>query len=188
MAVPLMDLTKKREPDKVKWTDECEAAFQALQESLSREPVPQVADPRKPFVLQTDASHLGLGALLSQKGDDQEEHSVEFASRQLLPREVRYSTVEKECLAIVWALNYFKIYLLGQQFVIETDHKPLSWLQKMKDNNSQLLKWTIQIQSYRFELRYWKGSLNANADGLSRAGDRGGMISDSAEPDPPPSS
>lgn len=88
MAVPLTDLTKKREPDKVKWTDECEATFQALQESLSREPVLQVADPRKPFVLQTDASHLGLGAVLSQKGDDQEEHPVAFASRALLPQEV----------------------------------------------------------------------------------------------------
>lgn len=188
MAVPLTDLTKKREPDKVKWADECEAAFQVLQESLSREPVLEVADPRKPFVLQTDASNLGLGAVLSQKRDDQEEHPVAFASLRLLQQKVRYSTVEKECLAIVWALNYFKIYLLGQQFVIETDHKPLSWLQRMKDNNSRLLRWTLLIQSYRFELRYRKGSLNANADGFSRAGDRGGMMSDSAEPDPPPSS
>ena len=96
--------------------------------------------------------------------------------------------MEKECLAIVWALNYFKIYLLGQQFVIETDHKPLSWLQKMKDNNARLMRWTLQIQSYRFDLKYRKGSLNANADGLSRAGKNERMMSDSAEPDLPPSS
>uniref|UniRef100_A0A1X7V1E0 Reverse transcriptase domain-containing protein n=1 Tax=Amphimedon queenslandica TaxID=400682 RepID=A0A1X7V1E0_AMPQE len=122
IAAPLTNLTKKREPDKVKWTESCEKAFQDLQNSLSMEPILLVADPKKPFVLQTDASNLQLGAVLSQTGNDQIEHPVAFASRRLLLGETRYSTVD-ERLAIVWALNYFKIYLLGQQFVIETDHK-----------------------------------------------------------------
>uniref|UniRef100_A0A1X7U785 Reverse transcriptase RNase H-like domain-containing protein n=1 Tax=Amphimedon queenslandica TaxID=400682 RepID=A0A1X7U785_AMPQE len=134
-------------PDNVKWTESCEKAIQDLQNSLSKEPI-----------------------LLT--GDDQMEHPVAFASRRLLLLETRYFTVEKECLAIVWALNYFKIYLLGQQFVIETDHKPLSWLHRMKNNNARLMR----------------GSLNANADGLSQAGKNERMMSDSAVPDPPPSS
>ena len=188
LAVPLTNLTKKKEPDKIRWSDECDVAFQALKECLSKEPILQVADPKKLFVLQTDASDLGIGAVLNQKGEDQEEHPVAYASRRLLPREVRYSTVEKECLAIVWALKYFRTYLLGQEFIIETDHKPLSWLHRMKDNNSRLMRWVIQIQSYKFELRYRKGKHNANADGLSRAGRDIRMMSDSAGPDPPPSS
>uniref|UniRef100_A0A1X7T409 Reverse transcriptase RNase H-like domain-containing protein n=1 Tax=Amphimedon queenslandica TaxID=400682 RepID=A0A1X7T409_AMPQE len=127
-------------------------------------------------------------AFLGLTGDDQMEHPVAFTSRRLLLLETRYFTVEKECLAIVWALNYFKIYLLGQQFVIETDHKPLSWLHRMKNNNARLMRWTLQIQSYRFDLKYRRGSLNANADGLSQAGKNERMMSDSAVPDPPPSS
>ena len=145
----------------MKWTESCEKAFQELQNSLSMEPILLVADPKKPFVLQTDASNLGVGAVLSQTGDDQMEHPVAFASRRLLLQETRYYMVEKECLAIVWALNCFK------------------------DNNAPLMRWTLQIQSYRFDLKYRRGSLNANADGLSQAGKNERMMADSAEPDPP---
>ena len=74
----------------------------------------KVADPSKRFMLQTDASEVGLKAVLSQNG-----------SRKLLPREVNYATIE-ECLAIVWALRFFYTYLYGQSFTVETDHQPLS--------------------------------------------------------------
>ena len=126
-------------------------------------------DTTKPFVLQTDASNYGLGAVLSQMGDDGCEHPVAFASRKLLPREIQYATIEKECLAIVWALKRFHVYLYGQKFTVETDHKPLSWLNRMKDNNARLTRWALLIQPYQFELEYRKGCDNANADGLSRS-------------------
>ena len=103
IAEPLTDLTKSRNPDRVKWTDNCEVAFCKLKELLVSPPVLKVVEPDKPYILQTDASELGLGAVLSQLKDD-EEHPVAFASRKLLPREKNYSVIEKECLAIVWSL------------------------------------------------------------------------------------
>ena len=169
ISAPLANLTKKREPDKVRWNQECETSFKNLKDALLQKPVLGVADPTKPFVLQTDASNYGLGAVLSQMGDDGCEHPVAFASRKLLPREIQYATIEKECLAIVWALKRFHVYLYGQKFTVETDHKPLSWLNRMKDNNARLTRWALLIQPYQFELEYRKGCDNANADGLSRS-------------------
>ncbi len=168
-ATPLTDLTKKARPDKVIWTKECEAAFDDLKAALQRKPVLMVAEPTRPFVLQTDASNYGLGAVLSQGGDDGYEHPVAYASRKLLPREVKYATVEKECLAIVWAIKFFYVYLYGQAFTVETDHQPLLWLNRMKNTNPRLTRWSLQLQPYRFQLKYRKGSENSNADGLSRA-------------------
>ena len=88
-------------------------------------PVLKVVEPDKPYILQTDASDLGLGAVLSQLKDG-EEHPVSFASRKLLPREKNYLIIEKECLDIVWSLQVFYVCLFGQRFTIETDHQPLS--------------------------------------------------------------
>ena len=82
----------------------------------------------KQFMLQTDASNFGIGAVLSQINDVGEEHAVGYLSRKLLSREERYSVPEKECLAIVWAIGKLRYYLYGRKFVIFTDHKSLSWL------------------------------------------------------------
>ena len=153
-ATPLTNLTKKRYPEKVVWDDACEGAFQKLKAALVVKPVLKVADlATEPFVPQSDASNFGLGAVLSQNGDDGCEHPVAYASRKLLPREVNYAVVEKECLAIVWALKFFHVYLYGQEFAIETDHEPLSWLDRMKSTNARLTRWSLQIQPYRFEIR-----------------------------------
>ena len=168
VAEPLTELTKGRNPDKVRWTEDCEAAFGKLKELLVTPPVLKVIEPEKPYILQTDASELGLGAVLSQLGDNSGEHPVAFASRKLLPREKNYSVIEKECLAIVWSLQVFRVYLLGQKFTIETDHQPLSWLDKMKNTNHHLTRWALAVQPYRMELQHRRGSLNKNADGLSR--------------------
>ncbi len=83
------------------------------------------------FIVQTDASERGIGAVLLQ-GLPGERRPVALISRKLFPREVRYSTVEKECLAVKWALNSLRYYLLGREFNIETDHKALQWLERMK--------------------------------------------------------
>ena len=170
MAAPLSDLTRKGKPEQVLWTAECEAAFEALKRVLVSAPVLQIVDPSKPYTLQTDASGRGLGAVLSQVGADGEEHPIAYASRKLLPREESYAVIE-ECLAIVWAMQVFHTYLFGTKFVIQTDHQPLSWLHRMKDNNARLTRWALFLQPYYFQLTYRKGTLNGNADALSRLPD-----------------
>ena len=168
IAEPLTELTKGRNPDRVKWNERCEEAFHKLKELLSTPPILKVAEPNKQYVLQTDASEQGLGAVLSQVGENGGEHPVAFASRKFLPREKNYSVIEKECLAIVWSLQVFHVYLYGQKFSIETDHQPLSWLGRMKNNNQRLTRWALSIQPYCFKMRHRSGSSNNNADGLSQ--------------------
>ena len=102
-ATPLTDLTRKTEPNAVKWTGECEAAFKKLKEVLCSAPVLRTPDFTQPFIVQTDASDRGVGAVLSQSREDGDQ-PVAFFSKKLLPREERYSTVEKECLAIKLAV------------------------------------------------------------------------------------
>ena len=167
ISTPLSNLLKKGKREKVEWTPECEQAFQTLKKKLGEPPVLIVPDFSRPFVVQTDASNVGIGAVLTQKGADDKEHPVAFASRKLKPRE-NYSVVEKECLAIVWALQFFYPYLYGQHFVVETDHQPLTWLQRMKNQNPRLARWALTLQPYKFDVRHRAGAQHKNADGLSR--------------------
>ena len=99
---------------------------------------------------------------------EQDESSKAYASRKLLESERRYAVVEKECLAIVWAVQKFQAYLYGKLFVIETDHRPLLYLQKSKVSNSRLMRWSMFLQSYKFRTQIIKGSDNVGADFLSR--------------------
>uniref|UniRef100_A0A1X7TA94 Reverse transcriptase RNase H-like domain-containing protein n=1 Tax=Amphimedon queenslandica TaxID=400682 RepID=A0A1X7TA94_AMPQE len=87
----------------------------------------------------TDASDRGVGAVLSQLDDSGQEHPVAYFSKKLLPREEKYSTIEKECLAIKLGVKAFQVYLLGKQFQIQTDHRALVWLNNMKDKTSRLI-------------------------------------------------
>ena len=116
--------------------------------------------------IQTDASGRAIGAVLSQVGGDDEEHPVAYYSRKLLPREEKYSTVEKECLAII--LHGYRVYLLGRPFVIQTDHRSLEWLDRLKENNGRLTRWSLALQPYQYSVQYRTGQKNENADALSR--------------------
>ena len=120
----------------------------------------------EPFILQTDASHIGVGAVLSQ--GTSEEQPIAYFSRKLLSQEKKYSTTEKECLAMFLGIKAFEIYMLGRQFIIQTDHRALTWLNKFKDKNPRLTRWSLMLQSYNFIVQHRKGQENGNADGLSR--------------------
>ena len=109
----------------------------------------------------------GIGAVLLQR-EDNTDFPVAYASRKLLPRECSYSTIERECLAIVWAVQKFQTYLYGREFVLETDHQPLVYLQRAKVTNSRILRWALSLQPYRFRIECIKGSDNVGADYLSR--------------------
>lgn len=106
--------------------------------------------------------------MLSQVGSDDEEHPVRFLSRKLLPREQRYAAVELECLAMVWAVQALHVYLDGRRFILETDHKALSFLHQMVHKNNRLTRWALVLQPYSFGVRYRQGKANGNADALSR--------------------
>jgi hypothetical protein len=93
---------------------------------------------------------------------------VAFASRTLNRAERNYSTTEKELLAIVWSMRYFRPYLFGKRFTVVTDHKPLTWIMNVKDPGSRLLRWWIKLEEYQYDVVYKKGALNTNADALSR--------------------
>ena len=91
-----------------------------------------------------------------------------YFSRKFLPREQRYSTVEKECLAIKLAVQAFKVYLLGRPFMVENDHRALAWLNRLKDSNARLTRWSLALQPYVFNIKHQAGTANSDADALSR--------------------
>ena len=167
-AVPLTELTRKCAPNKVQWNNTCQDAFEKLKKLLCSQPVLWSPNFSKEFILQTDASDYGIGAVLSQFDAEGIDHPVAYYSRKLLPREQRYSTVEKECLAIKLATHAFRVYLLGRKFTIQTDHRALQWLDRLKENNSRLTRWSLALQSFKFEVQHRAGKANANADALSR--------------------
>ena len=140
-----------------------------LKSALTQHPILSNPDFHKEFILQTDASDRGVGAVLSQLDSDGNDRPVAFFSKKLLPREEKYSTIEKECLAIKLGIENFKVYLIGKKFTIQTDHRSLIWLNKLKEKNSRLARWSLTLQQYDFDIAHRAGAANGNADALSRA-------------------
>lgn len=173
LAAPLTDLTKSRLADRILWTEETEKAFQELKEALCSGPVLVTPDFSKPLIVQTDASETGVGAVLSQLQEG-EEHPITYISRKLLPREQNYSTIEKECLAIKWALEELKYYLLGRHFTLVTDHAPLVWMSRNKETNARVTRWFLSLQSFAFSVVHRSGAAHGNADAMSRRDALGG--------------
>ena len=168
VSAPLSDLTRRNRPNQVEWSTLCEESFVRLKQLLCTDPILQSPDFTKQFTVQTDASDRGVGAVLSQPDDSGQDHPVAYFSKKLLPREEHYSTIEKECLAIKLAVQAFRVYLLGRPFVIQTDHRALEWLDKLRENNSRLTRWSLALQPFVFQVKYRCGKLNGNADSLSR--------------------
>ncbi len=113
-----------------------------------------------------------LRAVLSQEVEG-EERPVLYISRKLSKRETMYSTIEKECLAIRWAILTFHYYLLGLEFTLCSDHVPLQWLLRMKDTNARITHWYLALQPFKFKMVHRPGLQMAVADFLSRNGGGG---------------
>jgi len=145
IATPLTDATKKGSPHEIPWNDAREKSFQELKKRISSPPILRLPDVSQPFILQTDASHLRIGAVLLQEDSAGEKRPIAFASRKLQPRETRYSTIEKECLAIVWGTAKFQEYLYGTEFILETDHRQLQYLRQAKLQNVRLMRWALAL-------------------------------------------
>ncbi|KAL7849489.1 hypothetical protein SRHO_G00211120 [Serrasalmus rhombeus] len=155
------------------WSDECEEAFRLLKDKLVTAPVLAYADFAKPFILEVDASHTGLGAVLSQEQEGKP-RPVAYASRGLHPTErnmSNYSSMKLELLGLKWAITEkFREYLLGAKFTVLTDNNPLSYLQTAKLGAVEQ-RWASQLALFNFDIKYRPGSTNRAADALSRQPD-----------------
>ncbi|KAJ8713809.1 hypothetical protein PYW08_007429 [Mythimna loreyi] len=166
IVLPLTRLLRKGVA--FKWTDKEEEAFQSIIKIMESPPILHFYsnDPNILTRLYVDASGEAVGCCLMQGREVM--YPVSYASRKLSDGEKKYSTTEKECLALVWALNYFKHFLWGLKFQVMTDHKALCWLRSRRDMNGRLARWSLCIQAYDFDIVHCAGRDNVIADFLSR--------------------
>lgn len=162
LARPLTELLKKGAL--FIWTETCATAFQLLKQALISAPVLALPDFSKTFVIETDASDTGIGAVLQQGG-----HPIAYVSKALGPRTRGFSTFEKESLAILLAVDQWKAYLQPTEFVIHTDQKSLIHLTDQKLHTYWQQKVLTKLMSYQYKITYKKGSTNCAADALSKA-------------------
>ncbi|XP_034951073.1 uncharacterized protein [Chelonus insularis] len=152
-------------------------AFQALQklkQILTSTPILGYPDPNYPFILDTDASNIGIGAVLSQKipvnrNDETvyERKVIAYFSKTLKNRERNYCVTRKELLAVVISVEHFRHFLLSKRFTIRTDHASLTWLLSFKNPQDQIARWFEILFQYDFEVQHRPGHKHGNADGLS---------------------
>ncbi|KAH7706854.1 gagpol and env protein precursor [Aphelenchoides avenae] len=157
------------------WTEKEQSAFDELKKRMSCTPV--LAQPdveaaisgEKPFILYTDASKDGVGAVLHQVGPDGKEHPIAFASKSCSKAERNYAITDLEALALIFALNKFKYFLLGTHVIARTDHQPLVSLFKRRDLSGRAHRWALEIQEWNnLKIEYISGKKNVVADALSR--------------------
>jgi len=166
IASPLNALTQK--DVSFNWTLECQDAFTRLKDSLTSAPVLSLPREGCPVILDTDASDLAIGGVLSQIIDGQEK-VIAYASKSLSNSQRKYCTTYKELLAIVKMAKIFRPYIYGQPNVlVRTDHKALVWLQDFKDAEGMLARWLASLTEYDFKIEHREGRKHSNADGCSR--------------------
>jgi len=166
IAKPLHRMTEKNA--KFKWTTETDRAFDELRKHLSTTPVLAYPDFSREFILDTDASDCGIGAVLSQVDGQGRERVISYGSCLLSKPEQQYCVTRKELLAAVFFITQFRPYLLGRHFVLRTDHGALTWLMNFKEPEGQMARWLEKLQEYDFQIVHRRGRKHTNADSLSR--------------------
>ena len=168
IAEPLTRLLSKRV--KFTWSPECERAFQKLKAILESSPVLVAPNFSKLFKLVVDASEVASGSALLQEDQVGVDHPVCYFSKKFNKSQLNCSTIEKECLALVLAIKHFEVYLSSSSLPIcvFSDHNPLVFINKMKNSNQRLLRWSLMLQEYNIEVRHIRGKDNVIADCLSR--------------------
>ena len=165
IAAPLHWLT--RDDVEYVWDEKCATAFKLLKSALTRSPILAYPDAGGEFILDTDASSCGIGAVLSQLQDGVE-RVVAYYSRSLSSPERNYCATRRELLAVVDAIRHFHHFLYGTAFRVRTDHAALKWLRHLKDPEGQLARWLTRLEQYQFTVQHRPGIQHSNADCLSR--------------------
>ena len=166
IATPLHHLLK--DETQWDWDSNCVQAFKTLCARLITAPV--LAYPRfdEPFFLETDASKKAIAAVLCQKDAQGAKHPIGYASRTTVDYEKNYGSSELECLALVYGIKQFRVYLFQQEVTVVTDHGALTCLNSARDLPGRLHRWALQIQEINPKIVYRSGKTNGNADALSR--------------------
>jgi hypothetical protein len=165
IARPLMHLLAKDPP--FIFMEECRQSFHTLKEALISTPVIQPPDWHLPFEIMCDASDYAVGVLLSQS-KDKKHYAVFYASKTLTRPQLNYATMKKELLAMVFAIEKLRSYLVGAKVIVCTDHATLKYLLIKKDAKPRLIRWILLLQEFDLEIRDKKGVENSVADHLSR--------------------
>jgi len=165
IAAPLHVLTAKNV--RFHWSEECEIAFQTLKTNLISSPVMAMPLDEGEYRLDTDASNIAIGAVLSQVQNG-EERVIAYGSRTLNKSERNYCVTRRELLAIVYFTKQFRTYLLGHEFLLRTDHSALRWLKLTPEAIGQQARWLEKLEEYTFRIEHRPGNKHNNADGMSR--------------------
>jgi len=168
VASPLTDLLSPKVA--FKWTETCQLSFEKIKALLVSSPVLSAPDFSTPFFLAVDASDTGAGAVLLQLDQAGVEHPVCYFSRKFNKHQRGYSTIEKEALALVLAIQHFDVYIASvtHPLIVYTDHNPLTFISRMKNNNQRLMRWSLFLQTFELDIRHIRGKDNVIADALSR--------------------
>ncbi|PIO63148.1 hypothetical protein TELCIR_15270 [Teladorsagia circumcincta] len=171
LRAPLDALTKK---DAVyRWSSECQSCFDQIKQTLKSDLLLAHYDPTLPLIVAAEASNYGVRAVLSQRFSDGSEKAVYHASRALTPAQRKYSQIETEALAIVFAVQKFHRFVHGRHFTLRTDHKPLISIFGSRKGvpiytAKRLRRWATTLLNYNFSIHYVKTSEFGQADALSR--------------------
>ena len=165
IAKPLYELLEK--DAKFVWSESCQKSFEELKYHLTTAPIVRAPNWQLPFEVMYDASDLAIEAVLGQR-EDGKPYVVYYASKNLNEAQKNYTTTKKELLAVVYALDKFRVYLVGSDIIIFTDNSALKYLLTKQDAKARLIRWVLLLQEFKLQIKDKKGVENVVANHLSR--------------------